>query len=142
MVLAIAIQLCRQRNQFSICSKVFSQSTMMNDLSKPTSCTSRALELAPLTHYQVDPMTDSKIDICPTDRIFCRIVKREKIDDFLYEDDILVVFADHKPRAPIHLLIVPKAHLDSFLDLDGPKLTLDIVLITQLSIRKLNLSSV
>ena len=49
--------------------------------------------------------------------IFCNIVKKELPAEFEYESDILVVFKDIKPKAPVHLLIVPKKHVQSIAEL-------------------------
>ncbi len=46
------------------------------------------------------------------DCIFCRIIRREVPAEFVYEDDFFAVFKDIKPSAPVHLLIVPKEHLE------------------------------
>jgi histidine triad (HIT) family protein len=51
------------------------------------------------------------------DCTFCQIVRREKPADFLYEDDLMVVFRDIRPHAPVHLLFVPKKHVRSINDL-------------------------
>lgn len=51
------------------------------------------------------------------DCIFCKIVNGEMPTEFLYEDDILVVFKDINPHAPVHILIVPKKHIRSINDL-------------------------
>ena len=51
------------------------------------------------------------------DCIFCKIVNGEIPTEFLYEDDILVVFRDINPHAPVHILIVPKKHIRSINDL-------------------------
>jgi histidine triad (HIT) family protein len=44
------------------------------------------------------------------DCIFCAIAKGETDTRLLYEDNSVVVFADLYPKAPVHLLIVPKHH--------------------------------
>jgi histidine triad (HIT) family protein len=51
------------------------------------------------------------------DCTFCRIVRKEKSADFLYEDESVVVIKDIRPHAPIHLLIIPKKHIRSINDL-------------------------
>jgi histidine triad (HIT) family protein len=45
--------------------------------------------------------------------IFCKISKKEAPADILYEDSSVIVFKDITPKAPIHLLIVPKKHIVS-----------------------------
>lgn len=52
------------------------------------------------------------------DCIFCKIVRKEIPKEFDYESDNLVVFPDINPSADMHLLIVPKQHIGSILDLD------------------------
>jgi histidine triad (HIT) family protein len=47
------------------------------------------------------------------DCLFCRIVARESPADIEYEDDAIVAFKDIYPKAPVHLLIVPRRHIDS-----------------------------
>lgn len=46
-----------------------------------------------------------------SDCIFCKIVAGELPSKKAYEDEELLVFHDIHPAAPVHLLIVPKAHL-------------------------------
>lgn len=43
--------------------------------------------------------------------IFCKIVAREIPSTAVFEDDELYVFPDINPKAPVHLLIIPKAHI-------------------------------
>lgn len=45
--------------------------------------------------------------------IFCQIINKEKPSDILYEDNNVIVIKDINPRAPVHLLIVPKKHIVS-----------------------------
>lgn len=54
------------------------------------------------------------------DCIFCRIVKGEIPSRKVYEDDDILVFRDIRPQAPVHLLMIPKAHVATMYDLtDG-----------------------
>lgn len=47
------------------------------------------------------------------DCIFCKIVRGEVKAKFEYEDNQIVAFADIKPKAPIHILIIPRKHIES-----------------------------
>lgn len=44
--------------------------------------------------------------------IYCQIINRELESKIVYEDKWLIVFWDIHPRAPLHLLIVPKEHIE------------------------------
>ena len=45
--------------------------------------------------------------------IFCRVVRREIPSKIVYEDDRLLAFEDIHPQAPVHLLVIPKKHVDT-----------------------------
>ncbi|MBI2582682.1 histidine triad nucleotide-binding protein [Candidatus Azambacteria bacterium] len=45
--------------------------------------------------------------------LFCEIAAKEKSADIVWEDDDIVVFKDIYPKAPVHLLVVPKKHIES-----------------------------
>lgn len=47
------------------------------------------------------------------DCIFCKIAKKEIPAKLLYEDDLALAFADLSPIAPVHILIIPKEHIES-----------------------------
>ena len=47
------------------------------------------------------------------DCTFCRIASRQTPADIEYEDDDVLAFKDIYPKAPIHLLIIPKRHIES-----------------------------
>ncbi len=47
------------------------------------------------------------------DCIFCKIIRKEIPSSIEYEDENVVVFHDIRPKAALHLLIVPKKHIES-----------------------------
>lgn len=51
------------------------------------------------------------------DCIFCKIIKREMPSDIVYEDDEIIAFKDIQPAAPIHILVIPKKHIASLVEL-------------------------
>lgn len=51
--------------------------------------------------------------------IFCRIVAGQIPSRKVYEDDDLFAFHDIAPWAPVHFLIVPKAHIPSMAQVDA-----------------------
>ena len=53
-----------------------------------------------------------------SDCVFCRIVARTSQADVEYEDDAVLAFKDIYPKAPIHLLIVPKRHISSIMAME------------------------
>lgn len=53
-----------------------------------------------------------------SDCIFCKIANGEIPSEFVYEDELVAAFNDISPVAPVHILIVPKAHIESALELD------------------------
>lgn len=50
------------------------------------------------------------------DCIFCKIVTGEIPSRKVYEDDELLAFHDIRPVAPVHFMIIPKAHVASLAD--------------------------
>ena len=48
-----------------------------------------------------------------TDCIFCKIAAGEIPSQLVYEDNSVVAFKDLSPKAPVHVLIVPKKHIKS-----------------------------
>lgn len=45
--------------------------------------------------------------------IFCKIIAGEIPSSKVYEDESIYAFRDINPMAPVHVLIVPKAHIES-----------------------------
>ena len=55
-------------------------------------------------------MTDPRID---PNCIFCKIARGLIPANKIYDDDELMAFHDIRPQAPVHFLLVPKAHIAS-----------------------------
>ncbi|MCK4852260.1 MAG: histidine triad nucleotide-binding protein [Candidatus Omnitrophica bacterium] len=49
--------------------------------------------------------------------IFCRIAKKEIETQVVYEDEHIIAFKDMKPRAPVHILFIPKKHITTMNDI-------------------------
>lgn len=48
--------------------------------------------------------------------IFCKIVQGEIPSTKVYEDDYVYAFKDLEPQAPVHVLVIPKKHYSSLMD--------------------------
>ena len=51
------------------------------------------------------------------DCLFCKIAAGKVPAKIIYEDDLSVAFEDINPQAPVHILIIPKKHVASSLNL-------------------------
>ena len=52
------------------------------------------------------------------DCIFCKIIKKEIPSTIVYEDEDILAFNDINPVAPVHILVIPKKHVKSLLELE------------------------
>jgi len=48
--------------------------------------------------------------------IFCQIVSREKPAQIVFEDDQCIALRDIDPKAPVHILVIPRKHIGSLSD--------------------------
>lgn len=46
--------------------------------------------------------------------LFCKIANKEIESKIVYEDENFLAFNDISPKAPVHILAIPKEHFDSF----------------------------
>lgn len=53
------------------------------------------------------------------DCIFCKITQKEIPSEIVHEDSDAVVFKDLHPKASVHLLVVPKIHIQSIAHLEA-----------------------
>jgi len=60
--------------------------------------------------------------------LFCKIINKEIPAKIVYEDDTVLAFEDINPQAPVHILVIPKRHIATSLEVTED----DHVLIGQL----------
>ena len=54
--------------------------------------------------------------------IFCKIINGDFNTEFVYQNDYAVVFKDINPKADTHLLVVPRAHIESLNEINDEAL--------------------
>jgi len=73
--------------------------------------------------------------------IFCKIIRGDFNTEFVYENEHLVVFKDINPKAPVHLLVVPRVHVASLNELDDKDLLGELLLGVKEVTKKIGLKS-
>ena len=76
-----------------------------------------------------------------TDCIFCKILNGDFNTEFVYENEHVAVFKDINPKAPIHLLVVPKVHVDSLNELDDKNLSGELLQAVRAVTKQIGLKS-
>jgi len=73
--------------------------------------------------------------------IFCKIIKGEIPSNKVFENKKIVAFYDINPKAKVHILIIPKIHIESIKDLEEKDKSLigELILATQRIAREKNL---
>jgi histidine triad (HIT) family protein len=56
-----------------------------------------------------------------SDCLFCRIAAKEIPAKVVFEDDLVLAFDDIRPQAPVHTLVIPKAHYASLAEVPAEK---------------------
>lgn len=51
------------------------------------------------------------------DCIFCQLINKQIPTKIVYEDNEIFVFNDINPKAEVHLLVIPKKHIESLLQI-------------------------
>jgi len=57
-----------------------------------------------------------------TDCLFCKMVAGVIKPDVVYQDEAILAFRDINPKAPVHILVIPKKHIATLNDLDDTEL--------------------
>lgn len=61
------------------------------------------------------------------DCIFCKIVNDEIPSTKIYENDYVIAINDLHPKAKVHVLVIPKVHVESLNDLEDGHLMAEIL---------------
>lgn len=75
------------------------------------------------------------------DCIFCKIINGDFNTEFVYGNEYVVVFKDINPKAPIHLLVVPKTHVASLNELEDKNLMAELLMAVKETTKKIGLKS-
>ena len=75
------------------------------------------------------------------DCIFCKIIKGDFNTEFVYENEYVVVFKDINPKAPVHLLVVPRVHVASLNELEDKNLMAELLSAVKETTKKIGLKS-
>ena len=76
-----------------------------------------------------------------SDCIFCKIINGDFGTEFVYENESAVVFKDINPQAEIHLLVVPRLHVESLNELDDANLLAELMMTVKAVTKKLGIKS-
>lgn len=52
------------------------------------------------------------------DCIFCKILNKEIPSSIVYEDEEILAFNDINPQAPVHIVVIPKKHIEKIVDIE------------------------
>lgn len=75
------------------------------------------------------------------DCIFCKIAKGEAPSTKEYEDEWIIAFKNIEPVSDIHILITPKNHISSFMDLESKELWSNMLKVAQKLVRDRNIEN-
>lgn len=75
------------------------------------------------------------------DCIFCKIINGDFGTEFVYENEHVAVFKDINPKAPVHLLVVPKVHVASLNELEDKNLMGELLSAVKETTKKIGLKS-
>lgn len=74
--------------------------------------------------------------------IFCKIINREINSSIVYEDEEILAFNDINPQAPVHIILIPKKHIEKISDITPEDIELvgKLVFIAQRIAKERNIS--
>jgi len=74
--------------------------------------------------------------------LFCKIIRKEINAKIVFENDLVLAFHDIHPLAPVHILIIPKEHIQSMNDASDDKKNVlgEMLLVASKLAKELNIS--
>lgn len=73
------------------------------------------------------------------DCIFCKIAGHEIPSETVYEDDKVIAIKDINPQAPVHVVLIPKRHVETLNQVTDPSVYADIFRVVNEVTGKLNI---
>ena len=73
--------------------------------------------------------------------IFCKIINGDFGTEFVFENEHAVVFNDINPKAPVHMLVVPRIHVASLNELDNKELLGELMMTVKTAAKKAGLKA-
>ena len=73
------------------------------------------------------------------DCIFCKITNKEIPSNLVFENENIVAFNDINPCAPVHILVIPKKHVESLNELEDKTLMAELLSGVKEVTKKLNI---
>ena len=61
-----------------------------------------------------------------TDCIFCKIATHQIPSEAVYEDDKVIAIKDINPQAPVHVIVIPKKHVETLNQVTDPSVYADV----------------
>jgi histidine triad (HIT) family protein len=71
--------------------------------------------------------------------VFCKIVRGDFNTEFFYEDEKVVAFKDLHPQAKVHVLVIPREHVEEFAKLEDDQVLVSMRKAVQSLIEKFEL---
>ncbi len=77
------------------------------------------------------------------DCLFCKIINGEVPSEKVYESETILAFKDINPQAPVHILVIPKMHIESLngINEDNIGVVADIMLVVKQLAEEFNLQN-
>lgn len=75
------------------------------------------------------------------DCIFCKIIRGDFNTEFVYETENTVVFNDINPKAPVHMLVCPKKHVESLNELEDKEIMAELLQTVKDAAKKVGLKA-